>query len=77
MSFAITWDPAALFVLYRLRMQTAATIDGALIRFAETGVGHVEWVPPYYRLRAGTHEAALAIDREARTLTVLRIYRAR
>jgi hypothetical protein len=38
--------------------------------------GQIEWDPPYYILRAGFHDVLLAIDREARSLTVLRIYRA-
>ena len=46
-------------------------------RFAETGEGQIESDPPYYRLRAGLHDAMVRIDRRARTLAVLRIYRAR
>lgn len=58
-------------------MHSAAMVDRAIIRFAETGDGQLEWEPPYYRLRAGMHDALLTIDPEARTLKVLRIYRAR
>jgi hypothetical protein len=75
MSFNIVWNFPALATLYALPWQRAAAIDAALIRFAETGVGRIEWVPPYYRLRIGTHEAVLTLDVETRTLTVLRIYR--
>lgn len=48
-----------------------------MIRLVETGEGHLEWVAPYHRLRAGKHEIALSIDREALTVAMLRIYRAR
>lgn len=75
MTFAIIWDPAALFVFKRLPMHSATLLDRAVIRFAETGEGHIEWVPPYHRLRAGVHDVALTIDIDTRTLTVLRIYR--
>lgn len=77
MSFAIVWNYPALFTLYRLPMHSAVMVDRAIIRFAETGDGQLEWEPPYYRLRAGMHDALLTIDAEARTVTVLRIYRAR
>jgi hypothetical protein len=77
MTFAIAWDPAALFVFYRLPLHTATIVDRAVIRFAHTGAGHIEWVAPYHRLRAGVHDVALRIDTEARTIAVLRIYRAR
>jgi hypothetical protein len=77
MSFAIHWDPAALVVFYRLPMHLATIVDRTVIRFAATGEGHLEWVPPHHRLRAGVHDVVLGLDLEARTLTVLRIYRAR
>lgn len=61
----ILWHPAALSVLYRLHPWTAAAVDRSVIRFAETGVGHIEWVAPYHRLRAGAAPvAALSIARE-------------
>lgn len=75
MTFTIIWNFPALATLYRLHWQTAAVVDAAVIRFAEAGVGQVEWVPPYYRLQAGAFEAALTVDVEAQTLTVLRLYR--
>jgi hypothetical protein len=56
-------------------MHPAMIIDRALIRFAVMGQGDIEWVAPYHRLRAGAYRARLAIDRGARTITVLYIYR--
>jgi hypothetical protein len=77
MKFRVLWDPAALFVFYRLPLHSAKLADRAVIRFVERGEGVLEWDPPYHLLRAGFHDVVLAIDTEARTLTVLRIYRAR
>jgi hypothetical protein len=77
MSFAVIWNFPALATFYRLPMHAAVMIDRAVIRFAATGEGQIEWVAPHFRLRAGFYDAVLAIDREARTLTVLRIYRSR
>lgn len=77
MIFTILWDPAALFVFYRLPRPVAERVDGAVIAFADRGEGQIEWVAPYHRLRAGKHDLALAIDRHALTVTVLQIYRAR
>lgn len=77
MTVAILWDPAALFVFYRLPRSVAERVDGAVIALAERGEGRVEWVAPYHRLRAGKHDVALAIDPLALTITVLHIYRAR
>lgn len=48
-----------------------------MIRFAEHGEGDLLWDPPYHLLRAGFYDLALSIDVEARTMAVLRIYRAR
>jgi len=77
MSFRILWNYPALIRFYDLHPSEAAAVDRAVIRFAETGEGHLTWVAPYHRLRAGTHDAVLVIDGEARTVTVLRIYRSR
>lgn len=77
MKLAILWDPAALFVFYRLPPHSATLADRTLIRFAETGEGELSWVAPYHRLKAGSFELALTIDRQAWAVTVLRIYRAR
>ena len=76
-SFAIHWDPAALYVLYQLLPSAAAAVDRAVLRFAEAGEGDLEWDPPYHRLRASTHDALLAIDGPAERIIVIRLYRAR
>jgi len=73
----IVWGPAALSVWYELRPHSAMIVDRAVIRLAQTGEGHLEWDPPHHRLRAGVHDVMLAIDLDAETVTVLRIYRAR
>ena len=77
MSFAIAWHAPALVTLYRLPMHSAMMVDRAIIHFAESGTGHLEWDPPYHRLRAGVRDLLLAIDREGEAITVLRIYRMR
>ena len=64
-------------MLYELRVHSATIVDRAVIRFAATGEGHLEAVPPHHRLRAGVHDVVLRIDLETDTVTVLRIYRAR
>lgn len=56
-------------------MHTATAIDRTVIHFANTSEGTVDWVPPYYALRIGTFRVPFVIDFEARTLTVLRIFR--
>lgn len=75
--FAIVWHYPALATWYELPGKLAEIIATTVVRFAETGAGHIEWVPPYYRLHAGTHDLALVVDREQRILTVVRIYRRR
>ena len=77
MKFDLLWHPAALFMFYRLPLHSATLVDRAIIRFAETGAGHLEWVPPYHRLRAGAYDVVMVIDREQRSLTVLQIFRSR
>jgi hypothetical protein len=64
-------------MFYRQPMHSAFMLDRAVVRFALRGEGKIEWAAPYYRLRAGFYEAALAVDREARVITVLYVYRAR
>ena len=60
------WDfPALVTLLERLHMHEAEAVDRAVIRFAETGEGRLTRVAPYYRLRAGAHDALLTIDHEA------------
>lgn len=75
--FSIFWDPAALVVFYRLPMHSAMLVDRAVVQFAETGEGRLEWVAPYYRLCVGSFYIPLTIDVESRSLTVLRIRRSR
>jgi hypothetical protein len=76
-AFAIVWDWPALATFYQLPLHTATIVDRAVLRFAERGEGHLEWVPPYHRLRAGLYDLALSIDTERFTITVIRIYRRR
>lgn len=71
------WAPTALWTFHHLPMHAAFTVDRAVIRFAMTGEGHLEWVAPYHRLRAGVHDVVLHVDREASTIDVLFVYRAR
>ena len=77
MRFRIVWNHPALVRFYQLRLSEATAVDRAVIRFAESGEGRLTWVAPHYRLGAGVHDAVLAIDGQAETVTVLRIYRAR
>jgi hypothetical protein len=58
-------------------MHAATTVDRAVIQFAETGQGHVEWVAPYDRLHAGSFHVLIVVDAESLTLSVLNIYRIR
>lgn len=50
-------------------------VDRAVIMLAETGQGKLEWVAPRYRLAVGSYDVSIALDRKARKLTVLNIYR--
>jgi hypothetical protein len=75
MRFDVVWDYPALTRWYQLPRKTAETLAVAVVRFSETGEGDIEWAAPYYRLRTSTHEIALSVDREARTITVIRFYR--
>jgi hypothetical protein len=76
-SYEILWDWPALDAFYRLPPHSAALADRAALRYASSGEGEIDHEPPYYLLRAGKHDLMLTIDFEARTITVLRIYRAR
>ncbi len=73
----IIWTPPALYVFYELSPHTAMVVDRAVIRFAQTGEGHLSPIAPHHRLRAGVHDAVLDIDVEADTVTVLHLYRMR
>ncbi len=75
--FRVLWDFPARFVLYQLTPAAAAAVDAAILRFAATGDGEIEWDPPYHRLFVGALHVMLAIDLQAQTICVLHIYRAR
>jgi hypothetical protein len=75
--FRIAWNYPALVRFYDLHPSEATAVDRAVLRFAEAGEGHLSWVAPHHRLRAGAHDAVLAIDPAERVVTVLRIYRSR
>jgi hypothetical protein len=62
MIFQILWNYPAIATFYALHPDTATKVDGAVIRFAETGQGDLEWVsaapsPP------GRHPSGRAGDR--------------
>jgi hypothetical protein len=75
--FEIIWDWPALHAFFRLAPHTAYIVDRAVIRFAERGEGDIRHEAPYHHLRAGLHNAVLAVDENAGTLCVVRIYRHR
>jgi mRNA-degrading endonuclease RelE of RelBE toxin-antitoxin system len=77
MKLEIIWHHAAEHQLKNLGWHPSESVDAAVIRFAETQRGDVEYVPPYYRLRAGVYRVRFTIDREARTMNVLLVYRIR
>ncbi len=77
MKLQIIWHPAALNQFYQLGWHAAESVDAAMIRLAEAGRGDVEWVAPYYRLRVGVHRVRFTVDRDAGTMNVLILYRAR
>jgi hypothetical protein len=77
MSFDIVYDwPARAVLLDRTHWRVGGEIDAAVIRFAATRAATIERAPAYH-LRAAGHSIVLAVDRDARVVTVLRIYRAR
>lgn len=77
MKLTVRWDPAALYAFHRLPIHSATLVDRTVLRFAQSGEGYLEWVAPYYRLRAGFFDLILVLDIAARSVTVLRIYRSR
>lgn len=77
MSLTVLWDFPATAVRIQLGMKAQAAICRAVIRYAETGEGDVRQDVPYHRLRVDDFEALLKVDRDAGTVCVLRIYRAR
>jgi hypothetical protein len=70
------WDFRAKATFYALRMSEATAVARAVIAFAERGEGELTRQGAHWVLRAGVHVAVLAIDHEARTVTVLNIHRA-
>lgn len=56
-------------------MHNATAIDRAVIHFANSSDGDVEWIAPYHALCIGAYRVPFVIDFNARTLTVMRIYR--
>lgn len=77
MSLRIDWHPAALKALYDLRWTEGAKVDGAIIRYAETGRGDVARLSSAYLLRAGSYSVIFSLDRDAESMCVLWIYLAR
>lgn len=75
MRLRIAWNYPALVTLYDLPLHSAMLVDRAVLRFAETGEGDVERIPPYYRLRVGVYRVRFTVDREAGTMNVLFLYR--
>jgi hypothetical protein len=75
MRLRIAWDYPALVAFHTLHPHHAMLVDRAIIRFAETGQGQVEWLPPYYRLHVGAFRVRFGVDRESRTMNVLYLYR--
>lgn len=77
MSFRIVWHPGAERQLAALGWHPSESVDAAVIRFALTGRGDVEWIAPYFRLGVGVYRVRFTIDRETRTMNVLLVYRTR
>lgn len=73
----VLWDPAAIYVFYRLSPSVATVVARALVDLVERGEGEIEWVAPYHRLHAGKHDLALTIDPAGAWIAVIGIYRAR
>jgi len=76
MSFSVAYDwPARVALLERVHWRIASDIDATVLRFAATRAAVIPRAPAY-TLRAAGHRIVLVVDREARLVTVLRIYRA-
>ncbi len=77
MSFTVIYDwPARATLLDWTHWRIGTEIDAAVIHFAATHAATIERAPAYH-LRAAGHSIVLAVDRDARVVTVLRIYRGR
>jgi hypothetical protein len=71
------WDFPAKATFYELEVRDATAVARAVLAFAERGEGELKREGPHWVLPAGRHVVVLAIDRNERTVTVLRIFRAR
>ena len=81
MTFTVVYDwPARATLLDWTHWRIGTEIDAAVIQFAATRAptigGTIERASAYH-LRAAGHSIVLAVDRDARVVTVLRIYRGR
>jgi hypothetical protein len=75
MSFRIGWDYPALALFPGIPWPTSADVDTAIHRFAAE---RAPLVPSgAYRIRAKGYEIAVRVDRDAGTVLVLHLYRAR
>ncbi|MFO0756342.1 MAG: hypothetical protein U0359_07620 [Byssovorax sp.] len=77
MTLRVAWDYAALSALMELHPYEAMAVDRAVIRYAETRAGHVEWLPPYFRLHIGVFRVRFGVDCEMDAMNVLYLYRVR
>ena len=75
MRLDIAWDFPALVAFYRLAPWDAMRVDHAVIRYAESGNGLVEHLPPYYRLQVGSYRVRFTIEQAAGVMNVLYVYR--
>lgn len=80
MTWSIEWAPRALYDFYRVpNWQTAARIDEALLRLAETGKGPLRRIegdgPPEFRLLVPPYFARVTRDRARKAIVVWRIVR--
>jgi hypothetical protein len=78
MKWSFEWHAAALHGLRNLPWRTAARLDGALIRFAETGIGNVRAVSParinVFEIRVTGAVAVFIADQSADTLHVVSVF---
>lgn len=79
MSLELRWSAVAERDLREIPWRVAATIDAAAMHLAATGQGEVSRVvatdPNRLRLRVRGAEARLYVDREARAIYVVRVFR--
>jgi mRNA-degrading endonuclease RelE of RelBE toxin-antitoxin system len=76
-SWTVLWAERARSDLRRLDRQTAARVERAVGRLAETEQGDVTrlkgQVPPQWRLRVGDWRVRFRFERDSGTLLVLRV----